>query len=172
MVLDKRKAVAGSSLKVQFPNDVKEVLLYSPGQKLKSNSLYRLSFSARSIKKSNMEFVPMMSSAPWEALGDYTCFSIDTVFRRFTYFFKPYRNHQDARVNFKCSATFWIDEVALSEIVYNPEFKKVPLEMIYNDSEEPRRIPGSFKLGDLDGKPISEPFLLPGYHSVIVQKIP
>jgi len=52
--------------------------------------MYRLSFSARSNVKTRVEFVPLMASAPWGALGGLRPASLSTRFSKtFTYFFLP-----------------------------------------------------------------------------------
>ncbi|MBI1767596.1 MAG: right-handed parallel beta-helix repeat-containing protein [Bacteroidetes bacterium] len=165
---DKKIEIDGPSLRVQFPSGKKEALLYHAGFSLRSNKLYRLSFSAMSTKKSKIQFAPLMASAQWEALDDYACFSIDTIFKSFTYFFKPNRSSKEARVNFRGNATFWIDNVTLSEVVPKTESEAESLQLIYNATENQKTIPLPGKLNDINGRPVSDPFMLPGYNSLIL----
>jgi len=134
LVHDKKMAFDGPSLKVQFPKSGSEALLYHAGISLKRGKMYRLSFSARSNVKTRVEFVPLMASAPWGALGGYACFSVDSVFKTFTYFFLPTKSSDNARVNFKCNATLWIDNVTLCEVEQQPG-DGLPLHLIYNPAD-------------------------------------
>jgi len=143
-----------SSLKLQFLPGKQEALLYHAGFSLSANKWYRLSFFARSVVQSKIEFAPLMATAPWETLGASACFSIDTAFKSFSYVFKPLKSFKDARVNFKSNATFWIDNVKLYEL--GPEAKtSTSLQLVYNPTEKPKQIPLSWNLIDLDGKPIA-----------------
>lgn len=118
---EKKKIIEGASLKVNVPsgNGNSEALLYHQGFALSKRKLYRLSFSAMSAKPIKIEFAPLMANSPWQALGDYTCFSVDSTYKTFTYFFRPDKTSTEARVNFKSNATFWIDNVSLHEMVEN-----------------------------------------------------
>jgi len=170
IVHDKRGVVDGPSLRVQFPSGKSEGLLYHAGLSLNSNKIYRLSFSAMSTAKNRIEFVPLMASAPWEAIDDYACFSTDTIFKSFTYFFKPNKSYKDARVNFKSNATFWIDNVTLSEVSPKKETARESLQLIYNDTQKSKTIPLSGKFTDLNGNLLSDMLMLPGYSSIILLK--
>ena len=169
-VQDRSMKIDGPSLRVQFPSGGGEALLYHAGISLNKNKMYRLSFSAKSDLKNSIEFAPLMASAPWEALAGYACFSIDTVIHSFSYFFKPNKSSKDARVNFKSSTTFWIDNVTLSEVVSKPEHGGQLLQLIYNATEKPQTIHASEKFIDIAGNPLSDPIRLPGYGSMILRR--
>jgi parallel beta-helix repeat protein len=166
---DKRVGEDAPSLKVQFSGGKHDALLYYAGFSLNKDKWYRLSFSALSSKKSKIEFVPMMASSPWEALDDYTCFSVDTVFKSFTYLFKPNKSNKIARVNFKSNGTYWIDNVRLSEIGFQPGGIKY-IQLFYNASENTKNIFLKEKFTDLDGNQIPDTIELPGYSSTILQR--
>jgi parallel beta-helix repeat protein len=168
IVQDKGRGVDGPSLRVQFPSGRFEGLLYHAGISLSSNKMYRLSFTAMSTAKSKIEFAPLMASSPWAALGDYTCFSIDTVFKSFSYFFKPARSSKDARVNFKSNATFWIDNVTLFEVVKTGT--QEPVQLLYNANEKPNAFSPPGKFNDIDGNQLSVPLTLQGYGSILLLK--
>jgi len=165
---DKKHGADGPSLNVQFPSGHTEALLYHAGIKLNRNKQYRLSFAAKSTKKSRIEFVPLMAAAPWDALGAYTCFSIDTTYRTFTCFFKPYKSHPEARVNFKSNAPFWIDNVTLYEVTPPHEENGEPARLLYNAVETPQAFSVTGKYGDILGNPVSDQVTLPGYGSIIL----
>ena len=61
---DKQTGVKAPSLRVSLPAGKTSALLYYPGISLSSNKWYRVSFSAKSISKSNIEFVALMASPP------------------------------------------------------------------------------------------------------------
>jgi len=136
---------------------------------LNAEKMYRLSFVAKSMIKSEIEFAPLMASSPWAALGDYRCFSIDTVFKSFVYFFRPNRSSKDARVNFKGLATFWIDNVNLSEVTEADEAQQ-SMQLFYNATENPKTIPLVEKFTSLVGIQVSDSLVLPRYGSIILQK--
>jgi parallel beta-helix repeat protein len=169
IVHDKMKGADGPALRVQFPSGKIEGLLYHAGFSLSSDKTYRLTFSAMSAMKGKIEFVPLMAASPWEALDDYACFSIDTIFKSFTYTFKPNKSCREARVNFKSNSTFWIDNVTLSEV---PKVKTEvePLHFIYNATANPKTIPLSGSFTDLDGKQFSGTVILQGYSSIVLLK--
>lgn len=170
LVVRDKKGVNGPSLRVQFPPGANEALLYYAGFSLSSNKTYRLSFSAKSTTKGKIEFAPLMALAPWEALDEYACFSIDTVFKSFTYTFKPNKSNKNARVNFKGNATFWIDNVTLSEIVPNSGGPGAYAQLVYNATEEPKLISLPGKYTDVDGNPISVHQTLPAYTAIVLLK--
>jgi len=115
IVLEK-KITGNPSLKVSIPAGT-EALLYHAGFPLSKNKLYRLSFTAVGSSPSKLEFVPLMAGSPWRALGIYTCFSIKSSPKTFTYLFTPTENCTEARVNFKSNAHFWIQDVSLCEVI-------------------------------------------------------
>ncbi|GHN02637.1 hypothetical protein WSM22_41260 [Cytophagales bacterium WSM2-2] len=168
VVLDKRNYGDGTSLKVLFPQGKTEALLYHAGFSLNRDKIYRLSFSAMSAAKIKIEFAPLMASAPWEALGDYACFSVDTVFKSFSYYFRPHRSSKEARVNFKSNATFWIDNVTLSEVLKEKVDDRI--QLIYNVTDKPKTVSLQGKFCDLEGKQLSDTFTLPEYGSIILLK--
>jgi hypothetical protein len=170
IIHDKRSGIDGPSLRIQFPSGRSEGLLYYAGISLNSNKIYRLSFSAMSTAKSRIEFAPLMASAPWEALGYYACFSIDTVFKTFTYFFRPNKSYKNARVNFRSNAAFWIDNVTLSEVAPKKETAGESLLLIYNDTEKTKTIPLRGKFSALKGNLLSDVVTLPGYSSIVLLK--
>jgi len=167
VVYDKGRGAEGPSLKVQFPSGLHEGLLYYAGIGLSSNKLYRLSFSAMSTAKSKIEFAPLMASSPWAALDDYACFSVDTVFRSFSYFFKPNKSSNDARVNFKCNATFWIDNVTLFEVVKTGTRESI--QLLYNANEKAKAFSLTEKFKDIDGTQLSD-LTLAGYSAILLLK--
>lgn len=169
IVHDKKKGTDGPSLRVQFHSGGNEALVYHAGFGLRSDKPYRLSFSAKSAVKNKIEFAPLMAKAPWEALAASTCFSVDTVFKSYTYLFKPNKESSEARVNFKANATFWIDNVTLYEVNSTGETDQ-RLRLIYNATEKPKTVSFSEKLNDLDGNPISNPLLMPGYSSLVLRR--
>ena len=172
IVHDKKQGIDGPSLNVQFPAGNIEGLLYYAGINLNRNKRYRLSFSARSSTKSKIEFVPLMAVAPWEALGDYTCFSVDIEYKTYTYYFKPNKTRKEGRVNFKCNTPLWIDNVTLYEVPSLPATGGSSVELFYNAVENPHAISVPGKFVDLDGNPVSDPVTLPGYGSIILSKRP
>jgi len=131
-----------------------------------STSARGLSFSARSKATAKIEFAPLMASSPWAALDDYTCFSMDTVFRSFSYFFKPDQSSNDARVNFKCNTTFWMDNVTLCEVINTKADE--PVRLLYNASDKPKTFSLPEKINDIDGTQRSGPITLAGYGSVLL----
>jgi parallel beta-helix repeat protein len=116
LVHQKINFLANPLLKVIIPPENSEVLLYHEGISFVKGKLYRLSFSAKSSTKTKVEFTPLMEKSPWQALGEYMCFSVDTHMQSFTYYFRPSISHKKARVNFKSDATFWLDTVILYEV--------------------------------------------------------
>jgi len=172
IVHDTNQGVDGPSLKVQFSAAQAEALLYHSGIELNRNKLYRLSFTARSTKESKIEFVPLMAAAPWEALGDYRCFSINTGYKTFTYLFKPNRSNKAARVNFKSNAPFWIDNVTLNEVPRSSERNGESLRLLYNATENPQLVSLNGNYADLDGNSVSDPVVLAGFGSIILLKRP
>jgi hypothetical protein len=125
-----------------------------------------------STKKSKIEFVPLLAVAPWEALGDYACFSLDTAYKTFTYFFRPAKSSKESRVNFKSNTTFWIDNVTLQEITPKMATGGESLILVYSAIEEPQPVPINGRYVDLDGKDTPDPLMLPGYGSIILLKRP
>jgi parallel beta-helix repeat protein len=109
----------GPSLKIHIPVGNSEALLYQEGISLSKGKMYRLSFSAISPEASQVEFVPLMATEPWQALGAYTCFTIGSARKTFTYYFIVEKSSTKARVNFKSKANFWIDSVSLHEMELN-----------------------------------------------------
>ena len=172
IVHDTQQGVDGPSLKVQFAGGHAEALLYHAGIEFSRNKQYRLSFSAKSTKESKIEFVPLMAGAPWEALGDSRCFSIDTGYKTFTCLFKPSRSNKESRVNFKSNAPFWIDNVTLYEVSAPSEQSGQMLRLLYNPVENPQSVSVNGKYDDLQGNPVINPVVLPGYGSMILLKRP
>ncbi len=121
-------------------------------------------------KSGKIEFVPLMAIAPWQALGDYACFSIGTTSKTYTYYFQPEKNCKEARVNFKSNDTFWIDNVTLQEVTTDPSLKEESVKLIYNPTKNAKAISISLqeKFLDLFGKPVPHAFILPAYGSKIL----
>lgn len=117
IVTDEYNGDESPALKVIFPAGSTEALLYHEGFSLKKDRLYKLSFSAKSLHDGKLEFAPLMANSPWRAVGDYTCFSIGSSNKAFTYYFRPEEDCLSARINFKGNAGFWIDNVSLFEIL-------------------------------------------------------
>jgi hypothetical protein len=111
-----RGDLSNRSLKINIPVEIKEALLYHQGIYLSDKKLYRLTFSAKSMKPGKIEFVPLMASSPWAAIGRYSCFAVDATYKTFTYYFKCEENNAEARINFKSNSTFWIKEITLFEV--------------------------------------------------------
>jgi hypothetical protein len=120
IVREKMEDMDGATLKVNFPVGSTEALLYHEGFSLRKGTLYRLSFSAMSVQNAKLEFVPLMANSPWQALSEYTCFSVGATSKVFIYYFRPNQDSREARVNFKSHTAFWIDNVSLYEIVETP----------------------------------------------------
>ena len=158
------------SLKVFFPSGAFDALLYHAGIPLEAGKTYRLTFSARSSTDTKLEFVPLEAAQPWSALGEYTCFSLDSAFRNYTCYFRPLKSSAEARVNFRSNATFWIDDVALYEITAPSENKDESLKLLYNTSRERATIPLAGKYVDLDGTVFSRQVILPGHGAVLLFK--
>ena len=116
---EKLKVIDGPALEVFVPTST-EALLYRGGFPLDNKKYYRLSFSIMSAENSTIEFVPLMAGSPWQALGDYTCFTTGSTYRTYFYFFKPGTSCLEARVNFKSNTTFWIDSISLHEVIMSP----------------------------------------------------
>lgn len=114
LLLDKKKIIDGPSLRINIPAGT-EGLLYHAGFTLREGKSYRLTFSAMGNAQAKLEFVPLMAKSPWQALGDYTCFTVDSTYKTFTYFFTASQS-STARVNFKSNTVFWIDNVSLQEV--------------------------------------------------------
>jgi parallel beta-helix repeat protein len=167
---DKKIGNDAPSLSVQLPSGRSEALLYFAGISLNSNKWYRLSFSAKSVTKSRIEFVPLMASSPWGALDDYTCFSIDTNFKSFTYFFRPNISNNNARLNFKSDASFWIDNVVFSELDLKYERDTGSVQLLYNADEKPKTFSLTEEIKNMEGNPVANKFVLQGYNSQILFK--
>jgi len=116
LVHEKKLGINNSALKVNFPAGSTEALLYNEGFSLNKGMLYKLVFTAWSKKESKIEFVPLMAASPWEALSEYTCFSLASTERTFIYYFRPTQDNENARVNFKSKSTFWINNISLHQI--------------------------------------------------------
>lgn len=116
---EKIKILDGYSLKVTIPAGNTEALLYQGKISLDKGKMYRLSFTAISPDVNQVEFVPLMSLDPWQALGAYACFTIGSVQKNFTYYFVAGKSNANSRVNFKSHTDFWIDNVSLYEVVVN-----------------------------------------------------
>jgi hypothetical protein len=170
ITLDKKIGANAPSLNVQFPTGKNEALLYYPGVSLNSNKWYRLSFSAKSAVKSKIEFVPLMATSPWGALDDYTCFSLDTNFKSFSYFFRPNISNKNARLNFKSSTSFWIDNVVLSEIEFKEGKSTESVQLLYNADEKPKSYSFIGEVKNVDGNLVANNFVLQGYNSQILFK--
>jgi hypothetical protein len=171
MAHDTKIGADAPSLKVLFPSGKKEALLYYAGISLNSNKWYRLSFSAKSITKSKIEFVPLMASSPWEALDDYTCFSLNTNFKSYTYIFRPNIGNKNARLNFKSNTSFWIDNVELSEIEFKARATTTePLQLLYNADEKQKTFSFTEEVKGADGNLISNKLVLQGYDSRILYR--
>ena len=170
IIQDKTQQIDGPSLKVTCPAGQSEALLYHSGLSLNSKKLYRLSFSAMGAKNGKVESVPLMAIAPWQALGDYTCFSIGTAPKTYIYYFQPEKNCKDARVNFKSNGTFWIDNVTLQEVTTDKYHNEESIKLIYNPTKNDKAISISLhdKYLDVDGKRVPHAFILPAYSSKIL----
>jgi hypothetical protein len=95
-------------------------LLYHQGIFLDDSKIYRLTFSAASTKPGKIEFVPLMAQSPWDATGKYMCFSVDSTYKTYTYYFKCKKNNVESRLNFKSNSTFWIKDLNLYEVTESP----------------------------------------------------
>lgn len=168
IVQDKAQRIDGPSLKVVYPAGQSEALLYHGGLSFSSKKLYRLSFSAMGAKNGKVEFVPLMAIAPWQALGDYTCFSIGTTPKTYTYYFQPEKNYKEARVNFKSNATFWIDNITLQEVKTDKSFNEESVKLMFNPTKNVKAISLHEKYLDVDGKPVPHTFSLEAYSSKIL----
>lgn len=115
-ILHEKNSSHDASLKAQPPVGG-ESLVYHAGFALDAGKTYCLKFSARSATRAKIEFAALAASAPWHSLGRYTCFSADTDFRTFTWYFIPVVGSNNARVNFKSNVTFWLDNVTLREVI-------------------------------------------------------
>jgi parallel beta-helix repeat protein len=104
-----------TTLSIIVPNG-KEALVYYPGLAFQKEKIYRLELIAQSRQSTYIEFVPMLSDSPWSAIGDYTCFSIDTVPRTHVYYFRVSQNSANARLNFKSNTSFEIYHLSVREI--------------------------------------------------------
>ena len=169
VVHEERNILDGPSLKVNFTARDAAPLLYHAGIPLDKEKTYRLSFSARGSAGSTIEFVPLSATTPWNALGSYSCFALDTVARRYTYFFRPTESHKNARVNFRGRDAFWIDNVWLSEVALREDSDR-SVRLIVNDESHPEQIVFDQKYENTDGSVLSGRALLPGYSAIIVIK--
>lgn len=167
---DKKIGAEAPSLRVFIPSGKNETLLYYAGISLNSSKWYRLSFSIKSTAKNKIEFVPLMASSPWGALDDYACFPMDTNFKSFTYFFRPTISNKNARLNFKSSTSFWIDNVTLSEIEYKSGNDAGSVQLLYNAKEKPKTLSLTEEFKDADGNRIENKLVLQGYDSRILFK--
>lgn len=156
-----------TSLKINLQKEP-EAMIYYSGLSLDAQKNYRLSFSAKAPVSCKVEFVPLMAESPWNALGNYTCFSIDTIEHTFIYHFKPLRNSENARINFKSNDDFLISNVKL-HVVQNWTTGK-SFQHIYNATNKSKsvKIPSGFFL--LEGTSIPTPINLPPYSSLILIK--
>jgi parallel beta-helix repeat protein len=130
---DRNQLLDGPSLRVAPSSDAAEVLLYQSGFALKTDKTYKISFMARTDKPSQLQFVPMMAADPWLALSDYACFSTSSQPQEFFWYFKPDRNFNQVRANFKSNGEFWIDNVRLQEVDANGGLK-APVKLLYNST--------------------------------------
>lgn len=167
---DATSAGSGPSLKVLFPSGGFDALLYHAGIPLTAGKTYRLTFSARSSSDTQLEFVPLEAAEPWSALGEYTCFSLDTTFRDFTCYFRPLKSSAAARVNFRSNGTYWIDNVVLDEVTAPLEKKAGSLKFLYNTSGDGAVFPLEGRYLDLDGRVVSRQVTLPGHAAMILFK--
>jgi parallel beta-helix repeat protein len=164
-----KEGMEGPSLKVEINSDGKsDMLLYHGGFGLKRNMIYRLSFAAWSDSKCQIQFVPLMAVSPWKALGDYACFSLDTIRKEYVYYFIPSEENMEARLNFKSSSGFLIDEVILEEITPNVITGEEPITLYYNASSDSKtiRLNGSFMTSEK--KPVGNSIVLPGYRTKVL----
>jgi parallel beta-helix repeat protein len=167
LLLDKVTGMDGPLLKVKIPAHQSQALLYHAGFALNKKLLYRLSFTAKSIKKSGLEFVPLTADYPWEALDNYACFAMDTVYKSYSYFFKPDKDSRSARVNFKSNTTYWIDNVTLHTVQENRN-RKDDMKMIYNATPSIQKIRIGEGYTDLYQKQLTPDISLLPYHSLII----
>jgi parallel beta-helix repeat protein len=144
----------------------RESLLYHAGFAFKKNSVYRLTFSARSNASSTIEFVPLMADTPWAALSDYTCFSLDTAFTAFTYLFQSNQDYPNARLNFKNNEPWEIKNVTFCEVALNKELFK----LLINPSSKSRLIEIPKGYHYLDGNMISTSLSLQPFSSIIIKQ--
>jgi parallel beta-helix repeat protein len=142
-------------------------LLYHSGFSLRPARVYRLRFRARSAGSTDLQVAPLQAVAPWATLGRPTCFSLDTAFHTFTYYFRPEKPSADARMNFTSQATFWIDDVTLEEIADLSE-NQSHAKLIYNATDTPHifRIENSYM--DLQGNQVCGEILVKGHDSIIL----
>lgn len=160
IVRDNHTGVPAPSLKI-IPPDGNEALFYSQAITLNKAKTYCLAFSAKASKNNNVEFVPLAAVQPWNSVGEYTCFSLDTTFQRFTYFFKPTESVAQARLNFKCNDSFWIDNVTLTEVGSVPD--KTSFRLIFNDTAQSRKVTITDRFTDLNGTRLPQTVELNGY---------
>jgi len=148
-----------------IPPNQSEVLLYQSNITVKKNSTYRLTFMARSNTHGTVEFVPLMANSPWAALGDYTCFSLEPVFKKFTYLFQVSTDYAEARLNFKTNQQWQIKNVQLEEVVRDPQSVK----LISNSSPKSKYVKlNGLSFPDSDKTPSA--ITLDAYTSAIVVK--
>lgn len=114
---DRITYVENPSLNVLIDSLNTEALVYHGGFSVGKGKLYRLSFTAWSQAPMLLEFVPLMANSPWRALSDYICFPVSSKRQSFTYYFQTNEDSEKARVNYKSSQSFWIDDVSLFEII-------------------------------------------------------
>lgn len=164
---DQRAQMESASLKVAFTNDA-WVFLYHRGFALDRNKLYRLSFSAMSTEEMKLEFVPMMATAPWKAIGDYTCFTILPERREYVYYFRPAEGSPEGRLNFKSDKTFWIDNIRLHEVDTRRMRNETSVRLFYNATSDARTIRLYQTLYTIDKKPAGNSIALPAYGSEIL----
>lgn len=143
-----------------------EAMVYHAGFSLEQQKTYRLSFSVKSQTNSKIEFVPMMSEAPWLALGNYTCFTVDSVQQDFVYYFKPSQDCKQARVNFKSTSSFLINNVLLYEMPKS--LTENTIRLVCNILAKPILIKAPAEFMVADGEPVSDSLTLPAFTSVVL----
>ncbi|ELR71632.1 hypothetical protein C900_02440 [Fulvivirga imtechensis AK7] len=151
------------------PGEAQEVLLYRTGLAFDTEKIYRLSVTMNTKQPGEIEFVPLMSEAPWEALGQYHCLKSDSIFRNVTFYFKPTINCERARLNFKSDQTLHLRNIQVHEMQTPVQTEKVRL--LYNGTQQEMtcKLTGSYAY--LNGLPVSREMRLPPYGAVILLEI-
>lgn len=127
----------GNVLKVRVPSG--QALVYYAGVALHKDKTYRVTFSGASTIESRIELVVLQAHAPWAAVGPYTCFTVDSTSQTFTWFFRPHTDAPNARLNFKSTESFRLDNISLREIVAEEVDKRLHLSESPPASQEALR---------------------------------
>lgn len=169
-VLEYDKAqLAGPAIKVKPENNEGEVLLYHAGIQLKA-ATYRLSFIARSTEDSEVGFSMIMAQSPWATVSEQVCFSLDSVYQAYTFYFVPYPSalNKETRINFKGTTTLWIDNVNLVEMPAASPGAKSLIRLLYNSKESMTTVQLNGSYTDLLGKAFRDEITLQPFTSAIL----